>query len=195
MNAITSYGQESQIKQRLMLGYGIPNYPKMILSNVESSFGPFELSYKTFLTDKLSIGLIYNMNGINTKDVHIVKYVIVDTYIANLIDYTYHYSIKFNTFLAKVDYSWLNKDMLNFYSGVCIGWVFVNASTKLTVKSGDSDVPKFNGTSSGLAYQVTLIGCHFIIVKHFGCYAELGYGYNSILNAGLSWTFDGNKND
>jgi hypothetical protein len=194
----SGYGQESTVRQRIILGYGIPNYQKTHISNIRSSSGLVELGYKIFLTNNLSIGLLYNMSSLETNDVHsrtlIYNSIYKDYLPLGFNDFTYHYSIKFNTFLAQSDYFWFNKKNISFYSDISVGWVSVCVSTKFTVKSGSADVPEPDGAKSGLAYHITLIGCHFAIEKHFGAYVEFGHGYRGIINGGLTWSFETDNN-
>ena len=127
--------------------------------------------------------MIYNWSWALTKE----KNVLTSTS-----DYSYKYAITINTFQTQFIYLWVNeldKEKINCYSGVSLGGAIVKAKTKLKIRNGNADVAKFNEAVSGLAYQVIIIGHQAIFGKHFGCYAELGYGFNGILNAGATWTF------
>ena len=136
-----------------------------------------------YITNKININLLCNWSWAITKEKNVVT---------STSNYSYKYNIKINTFQTQFVYLWvneLNKEKINFYSGISLGAAIVKANTKLKIRNGNAEVAKFNEAESGLAYQVILIGHQAIFGKHFGCFAELGYGFNGILNAGASWTF------
>ena len=54
-------------------------------------------------------------------------------------------------------------------------------------------ISEFSGASSGLAYHVTAVGIKYKAIGGFGGYAELGFGYNGVLNLGLQYSFGDNS--
>ena len=179
MTSLVSNAQSSKGKMRIMAGFGVPNFAAASLSNVDEKFGPYQIGYKYFMTDKFSIGLMYNYSSAKTTNMIGVN--------NNGDNYTYNYAVTFNTFLAQLDYSWYNRPSHNWYSGLSLGTVNVNA--KATVTLGNGLAPEFTSASSGLAYHITAVGYHGNIGKNFGLYSELGFGYNGLLNAGLTYSF------
>jgi hypothetical protein len=165
-----------------MLGYGIPNIPANVLATTGESSGPIEIGFKYFLSDKWSIGLMYNSSSATTEKIN------VNDGIGN--DYDYSFGVSFNTFLTQVDYTWKNDEKYSLYSGVGLGYVDVTADVNLTVNSGTaSESITFSAAESTVAYHLTFIGANSRLIGGLGVYAELGYGYNGIFNGGLSYKF------
>ena len=175
-----SFSQIEKGKMRLMLGYGLPNIPAQILNDVSTSSGPIEIGYKYACSDALSIGFMYNNSSAKTSDV------LFDDGLGN--SYSYNFGVGFNTFLTQLDYSWLRRDTYNFYSGLSLGYVVVSAETNI-ISGSPSDDLKFSAASNAAAYHLTFVGISSRLIKGLGVYSELGYGYNGIFNAGLSYTF------
>ena len=178
MTTLVSNAQSAKNRMRIMAGVGFPNIPAAVLSDVDNSTGPYQLGYKVFLTDKFSIGLMYNYASAQTKNKL--------AYDDNLNPYTYNYEVRFSTFLTQFDYSWSNKENHNWYSGLSLGIVNVKATANITTGSGN---PTFNAADGGLTYHATLVGWHGTIGKGFGGYAELGYGCNGLINLGATYSF------
>jgi hypothetical protein len=89
--------------------------------------------------------------------------------------------------LTNIDYTWANKEKYNLYTGLGLGYVDVSATA--TITDGSGTAPTFTAAASGLAYHLTAIGVHYKLgSSRFGGYAELGFGYNGIVNAGLSYS-------
>ena len=171
--------QTAKNKMRIMVGYGLPNIPAAIIGDVDTKTGPYEIGYKVFLSDKFSIGLMYNYASASTKTA-------LD-YDPNGNAYSYNFDVSFSTFLTQLDYAWVNKTSHNWYSGLSLG--YANVTANLNLITGSSN-PTFTAANSGFAYHLTLVGYHGTLGKGFGVYSELGYGFNGIFNAGLSYSFD-----
>ena len=54
-----------------------------------------------------------------------------------------------------------------------------------------TSIAAFSAAASGLAYHLTAVGIKYKAIGGFGGYAELGYGYDGILNLGLQYSFRG----
>ena len=93
MTTLVSNAQSAKNRMRIMAGVGFPNIPAAVLSDVDNSTGPYQLGYKVFLTDKFSIGLMYNYASAQTKNKL--------AYDDNLNPYTYNYEVRFSTFLTQ----------------------------------------------------------------------------------------------
>jgi hypothetical protein len=185
LGIISSSAAIAQVKQgdfRLMLGYGIPNIPAKALATTSESSGPLQIGFKYFIKDNLSIGAMYNKSSATTEKVNIIDG------LGN--DYSYSIGISFNTFLTQIDYTWKNELKYNLYSGVGLGYVDVNSEINMTVNSGTGDESlSFSAAKSNAAYHLTFIGINSKLAGGLGVYSELGYGYNGIFNAGLSYKF------
>ena len=174
---LASFAQAEKGTTRIIAGWGAPNIAAAVLSDVDKQTGPIHFGVKHFFSDKISVGLIYNYSDATTK-----PYLYNDGTNA----FAYKYDAVFSTFLANVDYSWKSGEKHNLYSGLGLG--FVNVSASATITTGTGDAPKFTAAASGLGYHVTAIGYHGTLGAGFGAYAELGYGYNGLINAGLSYS-------
>ena len=75
----------------------------------------------------------------------------------------------------------------NIWAGI-LGYVVVSAETNI-ISGSPSDDLKFSAASNAAAYHLTFVGISSRLIKGLGVYSELGYGYNGIFNAGLSYTF------
>jgi hypothetical protein len=170
--------QTSEGKTRIILGWGAPNFAAAGLSDVNEQTGPIHVGFKHFFSEKLSVGAMYNYSDATTKN-----YLLTNGTSA----FSYNYKTVFSTFLTNIDYTWANKEKYNLYTGLGLGYVDVSATA--TITDGSGTAPTFTAAASGLAYHLTAIGVHYKLgSSRFGGYAELGFGYNGIVNAGLSYS-------
>jgi len=79
------------------------------------------------------------------------------------------------------DYRYLAKEIFQMYSGIGVGYTFVNE--KYTPISGDEST----GSSNHFNFQANLLGLR--VGKSFGAFIELGIGYKGVFNFGLSGQF------
>jgi hypothetical protein len=86
----------------------------------------------------------------------------------------------FYTLAIDWQYRWRNQGVIQMYSGLDLGFTFVQETfspTEASVKPITSNIGQFG-------YQVNAVGARF--GKKFGGYAEFGYGYKGIINVGFS---------
>jgi hypothetical protein len=78
------------------------------------------------------------------------------------------------------DYRYISTNSFQMYSGIAVGYTLENL--KYTGNSGNlPDSERF------INYHLTAAG--FRVGKQFAAFAELGFGYKGIANAGLSYQF------
>jgi len=84
----------------------------------------------------------------------------------------------FYTIAAEGRFSYLNASFFQMYSGVGAGVTFNTDKFISTDGSENSD------SQTHFNFQINLLGLR--VGNAFGAYAELGYGYKGIVNAGIS---------
>ncbi|MCF8236213.1 MAG: hypothetical protein K9G67_14550 [Bacteroidales bacterium] len=84
----------------------------------------------------------------------------------------------FYTIAAEGRFSYLNASFFQMYSGVGAGITFNTDKFISTDNSENSD------TQTHFNFQINFLGLR--VGNAFGAYAELGYGYKGIVNAGIS---------
>ena len=172
---------------RFSIGYGFPNILKSIAYKTDKSIGPFQISYKKFISDNISIGIVCNYSYVETKSVD--SYEIISfspKYLTR--EYSYHYNIHLITCFIVNDYTWKNTDNYNMYSGLAIGCGFAPGFAIRT--SGNLKPPEYSDTSFGALFHATLFGFnHKIGNSGFGAYSELGLGFNGIVQAGINYSY------
>ena len=77
------------------------------------------------------------------------------------------------------DYRYISRNIFQMYSGVSVAYTSENVKS-----SGSYNSPDTNGFVN---YQFNVLG--FRVGKKFAGFAELGYGYKGIINAGVSYQF------
>ena len=172
----------------LFLGVGASNTIAKTLSSIgegaSNTFGPYIIGYQCHLSDKITFGLAYTIQSASTGNVTI------DNGTDNV---SFKTNFTFSTFLSQLNYSWYDNENGAFviYSGLSAGTFTLNA--ELEVLSGNKELAKINSDiSEGLAYHITAIGFkgRFTKTSKLGAFAELGYGYNGLLNSGIQYTFN-----
>jgi hypothetical protein len=86
-------------------------------------------------------------------------------------------SINYYTFMGRVDFNYVRTRLLRMYSGVALGFYHASESGE---KIKDDSV-----TEVGL--QVNAVGLR--VGKQLAGYLELGFGFNGILAAGITYEF------
>lgn len=166
--------QNTYIKNEIELAYGVGTAPE-IPDAVSRSFfdadknhtpidniagtGGFAIAYNRFVTKRLSLGL----TGVYTKNT--ITYKVP----AARLDWAIF------TVLANVKYNYVYDPLFHLYSGVSAG---ISMSNVIGAGTGNNQV---------LAYHLRLIGAR--LGAKFGAFAELGFGYEGILKAGVSLHF------
>lgn len=172
----------------LFFGAGASNTLANAINSVgegaSNSFGPYIMGYQYHLTDKLTIGLAYTNQSASTGKVTI------DNGTENV---SFKTNFTFSTFLSQLNYSWYDNENGAFvlYSGLSAGTYTLNA--ELEVLSGNKELAKINSDiSEGLAYHITAIGFkgRFTKTSKLGAFAELGFGFNGVINGGIQYTFN-----
>ncbi|MFT3750133.1 MAG: hypothetical protein QM768_17580 [Agriterribacter sp.] len=168
-----SVAQNNFIKNETELAYGIATVPEIpgatgnffAIDNNHtqvdniSGIGGFSLAYNRYISKRFSLGV----TGVYTKAT-----------------VTYHVpSAKFDwavfTVLVNAKYNYVYDPLFHMYSGLSAGCSFNNI------------IGSAEGNNQAFAYQVRLLGARF--GAKFGAFAELGYGYEGILKAGVSLQF------
>ncbi|MFA5419677.1 MAG: hypothetical protein WC341_14595 [Bacteroidales bacterium] len=88
---------------------------------------------------------------------------------------------QFITVAADIEYRYVNRGIIQLYSGVSAGYQI--GSEKLTAPV-DSGLSNDTGSINRIAYQANVLGIR--IGKSIGGFAEFGFGYKGIINLGLS---------
>ncbi|MCC6286895.1 MAG: hypothetical protein IT249_03335 [Chitinophagaceae bacterium] len=171
--AKTSFAQNNYIKNEIELAYGIATSPEIPGATGNffdadnnhtrvdniSGIGGFSLAYNRYISNRFSVGV----TGIYTKAT--VTYRVP--------------SAKFDwaifTALLNAKYNYVHDPLFHMYSGLSAGCSFNNI------------IGSAEGKNDAFAYQLRLLGARF--GAKFGAFAELGYGYEGILKAGVSLEF------
>ncbi|WP_196888882.1 outer membrane beta-barrel protein [Aureivirga sp. CE67] len=87
------------------------------------------------------------------------------------------------TVVIETDYRYISSSLFQMYSGAGIGYTFTNQdfTANSTANTSTSD----NG--GNVNFQLTAVGLR--LGSDFAFFAEAGFGYKGILNAGLSYQF------
>ncbi|PVD53970.1 hypothetical protein DC498_00815 [Terrimonas sp.] len=171
--AKSSFAQSNFIKNEIELAYGIATAPEIPDATGNffdtdhnhtrvdniSGIGGFSLAYNRYISKRFSLGV----TGVYTKAT--VTYRVP--------------SAKFDwailTALVNAKYNYVHDPLFHMYSGLSVGCSFNNI------------IGAAEGNNKAIAYQVRLLGARF--GAKFGAFAELGYGYEGILKAGVSLQF------
>ncbi|MFY8021029.1 MAG: hypothetical protein ACOVP1_07525 [Bacteroidia bacterium] len=123
--------------------------------------GPYRLGFTQYDTKHLTLGADFSYASIEAKMTYA--------------DATKE-TVRFNyyTLMANVNYQYTDHSKLSIYSGVHFGVSYVNAKNADTGKKGEDIIPAYHLTALGVRYGEKL-----------GVYADFGYGFNGIVNAGI----------
>lgn len=167
------FAQNKYIKNEIEIAYGIGTAPE--IPDATGNFfdadnnhnrvdnitgiGGFSIAYNRFVSKRFCIGI----TGVYTKTT-----------------VTYRVPVaKFDwaifTVLLNAKYNYVYDPLFHLYSGVSAGSSFNNI------------IGSVKGGNHAFAYQARLIGARF--GAKFGAFAELGFGYEGILKAGVSCHF------
>jgi len=180
VSCMTAYGQQ----QELSIGMGSLSHPMFKYGNFTPKLSdgadkmhhlnPIFISYNHRLIHNLDVGLA----AIYESQKHDKTSIIPDMQGLHHI-----YREYFLTFLAHAHYHWLQKGILDLYSGAGGGICF---NQKKDSRNDFRNV-KNNRFQTGFAYQLTPLGLR--IGKRPGGFIELGYGYKGLIAAGFSYRF------
>ncbi len=162
----------------IALGYSWPNIPALALSvDVEkgffSPFGPLTLHYEKGISKRISLGLIAAYSKAKSKQ------------LTEPGGNTYHYNIRLFTMLVNSNFYYILKPKVQLYSGAGIGFFNLGADGEADLGTGTPE--KLKDAGSGFAFQLNVIGVKYYPNGKIGFAAEIGAGYNGILNIGLTY--------
>jgi opacity protein-like surface antigen len=179
LGIMTAFSSKAQMRE-ITLGYGIQPQSLKQIENInnfaetkfqgsigpsaEKSFaitGPIRLGITQYDTKHLTLGADFSYAAIEAK----MTYADATKEIVNF---------NYFTLMANVNYQYTDNPKLSIYSGVHFGVSYVNAKNATTEKKGEDFIP---------AYQLTGLGIRY--GEKIGVYAEFGYGFNGVINAGL----------
>ncbi|QIL41884.1 hypothetical protein G7074_23020 [Pedobacter sp. HDW13] len=135
-------------------------------STTSHGFGPIIVGANYYLTARLTAGVLYS-NTSSKSTVSAGSTAGSD------------YKNTYNVFMARTDYRYVNKT-IQLYSGISLG----ASIAKTKPENGNSTN---TASSTDFAYQVNALGIR--AGKNIGAFAELGFGYNGIINVGISAKF------
>jgi len=181
MNCAASRGQDSSYyRNEMYAGYGLLSDMRIafeseaflgIITTAEyadiKGTGAFIAGYNRYLSHKFSLGgeISYQyleMNGQYSSGEPI------------------HNRYSFLNLMARCDYHYLNKEMVQLYSGFALGPAFIMGKWKDDAGVEDNFAPF-------VSYQFNFIGLR--VGKEWAGFAEVGFGRNGLLNVGLSGKF------
>lgn len=183
--------QSSELpKNRVSLGVGIgsvPDFKGIFASNTEVYLKGIDNYYFMYKSTVPLITAMYDRNcvaGLYLGWTFTYQYVKYDTYLSdtategapgtNMGDG----NLNTYTFMARMMYTYVNRDITKLYSGIELGISVYDIKNKALALSK---------TSTAFAYQGTLMG--LIIGQKASFYMEVGYGYRGILNGGFMLNF------
>ena len=167
----------------IIAGTAFPNYLKFLPEFSGKSVGPFQLGAQYQIGEKFSLGLQYSYCKASTA-----MYEETDN-LGN--SFSYKFDVSLNTIFVNGDYYWFDINRIALYSGLGFGYAQVKAAVSFSDNASHSGDFSYSGLASTFGWQLRLIGVKANIVKGLGAYADLGFGWNGILEVGLKYTFGG----
>jgi len=154
-------------KDYIRFGYGYPNLATSTFAlgdarNFKESFNPVQFAYYHVISQKVSIGILFNHSQLSKDSLDVVNNKTIK-------DYKNVYSILFQG-----HYYHYNNHWVSIYTGFGLGVI---------VFTGNGS----EGNAAGLAFQLDELGIR--IGKKIGFYLEGGYGVNGYATGGLSLRF------
>lgn len=145
-------------------------YPGNEVNTLEGTTGIIGVSYHYLVNRKLSLGMHFNydrarFNVINAQDQQIGDDFIIE-----------YYGI-----LAQADIYYFNHRQMGIYSGFGVGLLLSSSS------SSNSSYSAKHVTHTNFAWHINAIGLR--VGNRFAGFAELGFGYEGLLRAGVSVRF------
>lgn len=137
-----------------------------------TSTGIFGLGYNRFISNKIKLGVSANF----TRFTHgqEFKFAWGGTQYQKWED-------DFMTILVRGDFHYKRTEMITMYSGIALGVCFVHTNNITNAEGLHPENQTF------FAYQINAFGIR--VGKTFGFFAEAGFGYNGIIQAGLNVRF------
>jgi hypothetical protein len=138
-----------------------------------TSIGIFSIGYNRFVSEKIKLGLNASYSSINSS----LEY--YDN--SGNLDKEVKWTDDFLTFMVRADFHYMKKENLSMYSGLALGASFISSKEG----SGAEGLSIPNATL--FAFQVNAFGIR--VGKGFGFFAETGFGYLGLINAGFNVRF------
>jgi hypothetical protein len=141
-------------------------------NQTSTSIGIFSFGYNRFISKKIKLGFNANYTSINngieySKNGAVVRHI--------------KWSDDFLSFMLRADFHYVKKENLSMYSGLAVGVSFI------TSKEGAGAEGLSIPANTAFAFQINGFGIR--VGKGFGFFAEVGFGYLGILNAGFNIRF------
>lgn len=137
----------------------------------EKNSGMWGLGYKYHFNNRLNVGVDIGLLTAS-KDTELSK--TNDTY-------TVHRKTNFFLVMPTIQYSYLNKEIIQLYGNLGTGLL------SYSVKENKDDGTNYSDNYTSFAFQLNPIGIR--VGKQFAGYAELGFGFKGIINVGASYKF------
>lgn len=93
--------------------------------------------------------------------------------------------------LPEARFSWLNKRIVTMYSSFGLGLAIYIDDTYYSDKFYTTKTRNYDETSYAPAFHLTAVGIH--VGKKWYGFAELGFGYKGIIQAGFGYNFNSKK--
>ncbi|GAA4279376.1 outer membrane beta-barrel protein [Aquimarina mytili] len=138
-----------------------------------NSSGAFYISYKIAVSKRFRLGALFIREKVESEEIERPENTISE-----------QITVRANTFALEFDYRYVFKEKLQLYSGIGVGYTF-----------GEQDLIRKPGVGQrSESENVNHFNCQFNFFgirygKSFGIFAEFGYGYKGIFNAGVSFQF------
>lgn len=130
---------------------------------IKAPVGPIIAGYRRNLSEHFSVGLQGSYSGFDKE------YTILSSSKIKI-------QSKFITVMLNSNYSYIPRNIVQFYSGLSAGFSVFSESDSLESES-----------KTVFAFHVNALGIR--VGKSIGGFLELGFGFNGIINAGLSVKF------
>lgn len=133
------------------------------VSSEYSTSGAFILGYNFFVSPKVNIGPELNVVTVTIRERYSSGEQVNDRFL-------------FTNLSARFDYRYVRRENLQMYSGLALGGSYISDRS--------NDPSRDDRSGAFISYQLNFFGIRF--GGEWGGYAELGFGRNGLLNAGIS---------
>jgi len=183
---ITPVSAQEKGTSEFKAGYGIITSTQTIYDIVEIFEMAFTLGSITYTDEKSSgaIHLCYNYSVSDKFTVGaVVAYEQINSNVSSGNDAIGKMKSKFYTVAIESAFHYMQKENMNLYSGIGLGYSFGN----MNFESSSTQEDSFSDNANMPNFHITGIGIRF--GKTFGGFAEAGFGYKGVINAGISLKF------
>lgn len=142
------------------------------ISNDATSIGIFSVGFNRFISEKFKLGL----NASYASYTNTQNYKKNGTVVKSI-----KWTDDFWTFMVRADFHYMKKENITLYSGLALGASFVNS------KEGSGAEGLSIPDNTKFAFQINAFGIR--VGKGFAFFAETGFGYLGMLNAGFNIRF------